>query len=247
MTPAPGATPAPEPSDELLAARERIVFEAPGHVRLLAPRASADGRSGALIAVHGYGQPPQSLLAFATLVAPPHVPIVVPEGPSTFYRRPSSRGSRKGGIGHGWIADPDRADTDRRNDALLGAALDLALERFDLDPGTVWLLGYSQGVGVATHFAASHPDRVRGLVGLAGGVPEADRPRLAALAGKPVLWVSGERDPSYPPPYTAQVVAAFEAGGAAIRHERLDADHDLLAAARNVVADWLAAQLQPSE
>ncbi|MDJ0974851.1 MAG: hypothetical protein QNJ98_10360 [Planctomycetota bacterium] len=226
-----------------MAVRERIVFEAPGNVRLLAPRQPAEGPTGALVAVHGYGQPPQSLLAYATLVAPPEVPIVVPEGPSTFYRRPSSRGSRKGGIGHGWIADPDRADTDRRNDALIGAALDLALERFELDPARIWLLGYSQGVGVATHFAASHPDRIAGLVGLAGGVPMAYRPGLSALSGKPVLWVTGTRDPSYPPDYSAAVVEAFEAGGAAIRHEALDADHDLMADARSVVAAWLEAHL----
>ncbi len=170
--------------------------------------------------------------------------IVVPEGPSTFYRRPSPRGSRKGGIGHGWIADPDRASTDRRNDALLSAAIDLATSRFELDPARIWLLGYSQGVGVASHFFANHPERLAGLVGLAGGVPRACRPGLSALDGKPILWVTGSRDPLYPPEYSAAVVEAFRDAGAAIQHEMLDADHGLLPDARAVVGRWLAAHVR---
>ena len=215
-------------------------------MRLLAPREPGTGPVPALVAVHGYGQPPQSLLAFAALVAPPDMAIVVPEGPSTFYRRPSPRGSRRGGIGHGWIADPDRASTDRRNDEVLGSAIDLAQNRFDLDPARIWLLGYSQGVGVASHFFANHPDRIAGLVGLAGGVPKAHRSGLAALAEKPVLWVTGSRDPSYPPDYCEAVVDAFRAGGAAIDHEVLDADHALLPDAKSVVAEWLADRVRSS-
>ena len=106
-----------------------------------------------------------------------------------------------------------------------------------------WLLGYSQGVGVAVHFAVNNPARVAGIVGLAGGIPQALRPALTQLAGKPVLWVSGTRDSSYTPAYTAAVEESLRAAGVALETVHVDAAHDLLAPAEPAVRAWLGPRL----
>ncbi|MGE0193624.1 MAG: alpha/beta hydrolase [Planctomycetota bacterium] len=194
------------------------------------------------VLVHGYGQDAQDLVAWAQGFLPARTPIVAPEGPDAFYRRPrGGPGASTRGIAHGWLAEPRRADAERRNDALLRHALDLALQGRSAT-GAV-LLGYSQGVGVATHAAVVDRARVRGLVGLAGGIPMLWRDQLHALAGLPVLWVTGALDESYPPAYEALVVEALEAGGAHVAHVALDAGHDLLAAAVPHVRAWMAGLL----
>lgn len=208
-------------------------------------RPTTEDASGAqlVLAVHGYGMAPASMLDFAGRVAPPSAWVAAPAAPSTFYKRVRRQGSRRGGIGYGWIADPERALTDARNDEVLRAALDVMEREHGLDAPRTFLLGYSQGVGVACHFAMRHPERVAGIVGLAGGVPSAERARLTALAGKPVLWITGARDPSYPPAYSAPLLDAWRSAGVAMDAIELDEDHALLEAAAPHVRAWLKTQM----
>ncbi len=220
-----------------------VHWMASSHVRMGEPESPA-GPAPVLLAVHGYGQPPDALWAYAAPFVPASAWLVVPEGPSTFYRRARPRGSSKGGIAHGWVADPARELTDARNDALLLSALEHAHEIAPIDPARTWLLAYSQGVGVAVHFAVRHPERVAGIVGLAGGIPRALRPELARLAGKPVLWITGSLDPSYPPAYSEAVCDAWRQSGAALEAATVDAGHDLLAPAAGLVRAWLHPRLQ---
>lgn len=218
-----------------------------GYARILVPDDVPDGPAPALIAIHGYGQPCEDMLAYAQAVAPEGSLIVAPEGPSAWYRRPSTKGGAKlGGVGYGWIADPDRDAAEARNCALIRKALDLAAERHALDPARTYVLGFSQGAAVATHFAIKHPERVAGVVGLAGGAPQSWRPRLSALTDHAVLWVTGTHDASYPPAYVAALLAAFEAAGVAVESVVLDEAHGLMPAAQSTVRAWLAAQAATS-
>jgi predicted esterase len=197
-----------------------------------------------LLLVHGYAQPVEDLLGFAERVLP-GATLIAPEGPSGFYRRPRQSPPASGGTARAWIADPDRADDDARNDAFLAAALDGAARRVALDPSRLFVLGYSQGVGVATHFLASHPERAAGLLGLAGGIPAAHRPRLTRLRAKPVLWVSGRHDLAYPPEYTEHVLDALREAEVDLRSVVLETGHALLPDAEGPVCDWLATTLPP--
>ncbi len=223
--------------------RFEVSIRATGFVRLSPPRVSSS-TPPVLVAIHGYGQPPEQMLAFARSVASDEAVVIAPEGPSTFYRRARTPGgAAKGGIGCGWVADPNREATDRRNDALIDAALEQVAAQYETRPETTYLLGYSQGVGVACHFLALHPDRAAGVVGLAGGIPATFRPTLSSCRDKPVYWVTGTRDASYPPAYTSEVEAAWREAGALLETLHLDEGHDLLERASSPVRAWLRARL----
>jgi phospholipase/carboxylesterase len=215
-----------------------------GYVRMHVPEDLGEEPAPALVAIHGYGQPPAEMLAYAIDVAPPGTIVVAPEGPQAFYRRPRTPGgAAKGGVAYGWIADPRRDAAERRNDRLIAAAIDTARERHALDAERLLLVGYSQGAGVATHFAVEMPELVAGVVGLAGGVPMAWRTRLRALANTPVLWVSGTRDESYPPDYVGPLRTAFTDAGVPLEAVDLDEPHALLDAARARVRSWLSGRI----
>lgn len=222
-------------------ARKAFRFASVGHAWFEAPAGDLPAPAPCLLAVHGYGQPIAPWRAYARAVAPSAV-TVVPEGPSAFYRRSRRPADDADAVGHGWIAKLPREPFDARNDALLAAALAEALDDADADPSRVFVMGFSQGVGVALHFALSHPDRVAGVVGLAGGLAQPYRPRLEALASKPVLWITGAKDTAYPPAYTEAMLAAMTGAGLEVEAHTLDTGHDLQAPAEGRVRTWLEAR-----
>jgi predicted esterase len=182
------------------------------------------------------------MFRYARSVAPPGAVVVAPEGPQAFYAEPWRPDVARRRVGYGWVADRPRDDAEARNRDLLARALDAAQAEHALDAARTCLLAYSQGVGVAADFAVHARERVSGLVGLAGGVPEKARASLAALAGLPVLWISGRRDPYYAPAYNDAVVAAWRAARVDLTTEVLDRGHDVLEPARERVRAWIAAQ-----
>lgn len=216
-------------------------IEATAYVRMHLPEDLPDGPAPALIALHGYAQDTEAMFAYARSLAPQGAIIIAPEGPQAFYaeRWREDVGARR--IGYGWIADPNRAEAEARNRGLITKALDLADSQHTLDPERTMILGYSQGVGVAADFAVHERERVGGLVGLAGGVPTANRGALDALAGLPVLWLTGRKDRFYTADYSARVVERLAAASVALDAEALDIGHDLLAAVQPRVAAWLSA------
>ena len=218
-------------------------IEATAYVRVHVPDGLAAGPAPALMALHGYAQDGEAMFAYARSVAPPGAIVIAPEGPQAFYaeRWRKDVGARR--IGYGWIADPDRAAAEARNRAFLGKALDHAAGLHALDPARTIVLGYSQGVGVAADFAVHARERIGGLVGLAGGVPTANRPALGALEGLPVLWLTGTEDRYYAADYNAKVVERLAASGTDLDAAALELGHDLLEPVRTRVADWLAVRM----
>ncbi len=228
--------------DALPAGDDRIAvpIRATGYFRLHVPERLPDGPVPLLVAVHGYRQPPQRMLDYAVSVAPKDAIVVAPEGPSAFYGprvRERAIGRR---IDYGWIADPRRPDSEKRNRDLLAQAFAYVEGRHAIDPARTWLMGFSQGVGVATDFFVHHPERVAGLVGLAGGVPQHGRPGLDALRDRPVFWVTGSRDRDYTPEYEQVLMARFREAGVALEALEVDEPHDLLDPVKPAVSAWFA-------
>ena len=225
-------------------ARVPIEIRATGYARIHVPADLPPGPAPVLLAVHGYAHVPTEMFEYARRVAPPHAIVVAPEGPSTFYARQRlPDGGRKRRVAHGWIADEPRQPSERRNRGLISGALDHAAQHHPLDPTRSFALGFSQGVGVATDFLVHHPERVRGLAGLAGGVPAHGRRELARITGRPVLWVCGETDDAYPPLYMDALLEDFERAGVTPERLVLPTGHDLLEPARAQVTAWLATQM----
>jgi predicted esterase len=233
------------PADDAAGAeRHPIEIRTTAYVRLDVPADLPPGPAPVLLATHGYAQVPEEMFAYARAVAPQHAIVVAPEGPSTFYARERlADGTRRRRVAHGWIAEEPRQPSERRNRDLLSGALDLAARAHPLDPQRTFLLGFSQGVGVVTDFCVHEPERVRGLVGLAGGVPAHGRKPLENLAGRPVFWVSGTEDDSYPPIYMDALIEDFERAQVPVERLVLPVGHLLLEPAADAVRTWLAAHM----
>lgn len=228
-------------SDDLVPGDERIAvpIRATGYFRMHVPDTLPDRPAALLVATHGYRQPPQRMLEYAISVAPEDAIVIAPEGPSAFYGprvRERAIGRR---IDYGWIADPRRPDSEKRNRDLIGQAFDYVEERHAIDPQRTWLMGFSQGVGVAVDFFVHNPDRAAGIVGLAGGVPQHGRKALRALRDRRVFWLTGARDNDYTPEYEQTLLGCFDEAGVDVEALQFDVGHDLLDEAQDAVHAWL--------
>ena len=129
--------------------------------------ASATGGSPLLIAVHGYGAHKRYMMREARLVAPDDFVVASVQGPHQHFRR-TDGGYR---VGFGWLTDHKPDESVRLHQQFL---LDV-IGRLDgdglIDTSRVYLYGFSQACALNFRFAFSHPDAVRGVVGVCGGVP----------------------------------------------------------------------------
>jgi phospholipase/carboxylesterase len=88
-------------------------------------------------------------------------------------------------------------------------------------------LGFSNGANIAAAVLLLHPDTLAGAILIRAMVP-LDIAGGAAMAGKPVLIISGASDPIAPPENAARLAAMLRSAGAEVNHEVIAASHGLI-------------------
>ena len=120
-----------------------------------------------LVAVHGYGAHKRYMMREARLVAPPGFVIASIQAPHPHYR-PTPNGYR---IGFGWLSDHKPEQHVRLHhkfvlDVIEKLSLDIAI-----DHEKIFIYGFSQACALNFRFAFTHPEKMRGVVGICGGIP----------------------------------------------------------------------------
>jgi predicted esterase len=111
------------------------------------------------------------------------------------------------------------------------------------DAARVFLLGFSQAVGVNFRYAFTHVGRVRGVVAVCGGIPGDWEAEGKYQAGEiDVLYVAAERDEFYPAERARAYARALERRARSVELRFFDSGHEVPRAAEPVIAQWLAAR-----
>lgn len=164
-----------------------------------------------VVAIHGLGDRPESLLAMVEACKLP-IRVVAPRGPDP------------AGDGFSWFDvafGPDGATFDAegiaRSADRLAALID-DLKHTRTIPGPVVITGFSQGGILSFAVAVRHPETVGTALPLAGGLPEAlvlpDRLPAGSPAGHPVIHAfHGGADPLLPVGPTRTLVDHLAAAG----------------------------------
>lgn len=187
------------------------------------------GSGPPLLLLHGTGGDENDLLGLGEAVAP-GAPLLSPRGKvlergmPRFFRRLSEG-----------VFDED--DVRLRADELADF-VEAARRRYGI--GAPVALGYSNGANIAAAMMLLRPQVLAGAVLLRAMVPLAVPPP-ADLAGKPVLIVSGDRDPIIPAANAAGLAAQLSAAGATVSHRTLPLGHGLSQMDMALVREWLAA------
>lgn len=190
---------------------------------------AGDERRSPVLLLHGTGGDENDLIDLGAFVAPGAALLsprgnVLEAGMPRFFRR-----LREG------VFDED--DVRRRAGELAGF-VEAARERYGIAAPVA--LGLSNGANIAAAVLQLHPDVLAGAALLRAMVPLVEPPKVA-LAGKPVLLLSGTRDPIVPAANAAELAARLSAAGAVVTARTLPAAHQLSQADLDLTRTWFDA------
>lgn len=148
-----------------------------------------------LIAVHGYGAHKRYMMREARLVAPEGFVIAAIQGPHQHYRPGTDGGYR---VGFGWLSEHKPDEYVRLHHKFVLDVIDkLTAERL-IDPARVFLYGFSQACALNFRFAFTHPDVLRGVIGVCGGIPgDLDTNPVYKPFAAETLYLYGDDDEFY--------------------------------------------------
>jgi phospholipase/carboxylesterase len=183
-----------------------------------------------LLLLHGTGGDENDLLRLGQMVAP-GAPLLSPRGKVLEHGMPRFFRRLAEGV---FDEDDVRARAHELADFVAAAR-----EHYRLAAPIA--LGYSNGANIAAAVMLLRPETLAGAILLRAMVPLANADAKEGLAGKPVLIVSGERDPIAAPANAARLEAMLERAGAQVDTRVLPGGHELSQADVTLARGWLQA------
>ena len=192
-----------------------------------------------LIGLHGYGASKRQMMREAQAIVPEGFAVASLQGPHQHLKDPKEPGGPLR-FGFGWLTNfrPEESVAVHHR-ALLDLIEALTAEGV-ADPGRVFLLGFSQSCALNYRFAFTHPNVLRGVIGICGGMPgDWDRSDLYQPTAASVFHLSGEHDEFYPPARTADYAAQLRTRAREVEFKSYDAGHEIVQAMRDDIRSWL--------
>jgi predicted esterase len=192
-----------------------------------------------LIALHGYGANKRYMMREAQLMAPEQFAIASLQGFHQHIREPWQEGGPLR-FGFGWLTNfRSEESVAIHHRALIGLIETLTAEGV-ADPGRVFLLGFSQSCALNYRFAFTHPDRLRGVVGICGGIPgDWETSSTYRNAEIDVLHLAGTRDEFYSPERVQDYERQLNTRARSVEFKSYDAAHEIIPEMRPDVVQWL--------
>ncbi len=159
--------------------------------------------------------------------------------------------------GYSWARSVVRDDLDRVD---FQAALDRlsrfvseAIARYEVDPQRVICLGFSQGAALSYAYSLAHPESLRGVIALAGFLPNSANARPTASARWPsvmpawtralsrpaYLIIHGTHDEAVPIDRAREARSVLESYGAVVEYHEYRVGHKVPAQGMKEIARWI--------
>lgn len=205
---------------------------------------AGDDRPPALIVLHGRGADEQDLLPLADHL-PDSLHVLSVRAPEplgmmgyTWYDLDLSAGGL-----HESQPDPEGF---RRSLDALSEFVDAAIDRYDLDPQRVGLLGFSQGSILSLAALTERPERYDWVVALHGYLAEShdDPETLAGAAGTPVFVGCGSQDQVIPAERARQAAQTLADAGLDVTFREYGVGHGTSPREVADVAEWIAERVR---
>jgi phospholipase/carboxylesterase len=201
---------------------------------------AADRQSAPLlIALHGYGANKKQMMREAQQMAPDGFAIVSLQGFHQHLKEPKEPGGPLR-FGFGWLSNFHPEDSVHvHHQALLDLIRTLTVENI-ADPKQVFLLGFSQTCALNYRFAFTHPDFLRGVIGICGGLPgDWETSETYKPTGAAVFHLAGEKDEFYPPARVSDYEARLKLRAQNVEFKNYDAAHEIVPTMRDDIMTWL--------
>jgi phospholipase/carboxylesterase len=191
-----------------------------------------------LIALHGYAGDMTSMFRVAHKIAGGDMIAVCPQGPHQFWV-PSVDAVDSRRVGFGWLTHFRAEDSQKRHHELLERMIRSASKEWGADLRRIFLLGFSQACALNYRFAFTHPDALRGVIGVCGGIPgDFDDPKYERISGS-VLHIAARRDPYYATKKTRAFQAPLRERSRDVTYKEYDAEHVFPRRSIPAIRSWI--------
>ena len=228
---------APTTEERSLRAEIKIYYD------LYVPQDDERGARPLLIALHGYGANKRQMMREARAVAPEGFAIASIQGFHQHMRDPKEEGGPLR-YGFGWVTNFHPEESVALHHTAINTVLDSLIDEEVVDNERVFLLGFSQSCALNYRYAFTYPERLRGVVGICGGLPgDWDTSTLYRPTGASVLHLTGARDEFYTPERTRDYSERLSTRARDVEFKSYDdAAHEIVPAMREDVKAWLQAR-----
>lgn len=195
-----------------------------------------------LIALHGYGASKRQMMREARQMTPPNFAIAAPQGLYQHLKEPKEPGGPLR-FGFGWLTNfhPEESVT-LHHRALLDLIETLVKEQL-ADRERIFLLGFSQSCALNYRFVFTHPNFLRGVIGICGGLPgDWETSEVFQSAKAAVFHLAGTRDEFYGPSRVGDYAPRLRIRAHDVEFKSYDAEHEIVPEMREDVRGWLSSQ-----
>ena len=221
----------PDPNtDRALAARINLYYDL--HL-------AGSGPAPLLVALHGYGANKRQMMREAQQMAPEGFAIASLQGFHQHIRMPREPGGPLR-FGFGWVTNFRPEESVAVHHEALKDLLSKLVDEGVADSSRIYLVGFSQSCALNYKFAFSNPERLRGVIGICGGIPgDWDTNEEYHGSGLRVFHLAGTRDEFYNPERVRDYKQQLETRAGSVQFKSYDAAHEIVSEMREDIRQWL--------
>jgi len=190
-----------------------------------------------VLALHGYGMTPESMLRLTVGLVGASCTVAALQAPFQHYqelRGPRPEAAYNWGIRDHWEGSV------RLHHDMLRQSLASLQERFGLPASRCLLVGFSQPVGLNYRFAGTHSGQVGAVLGLCGGIPrDWEEPKYLPVP-IPILHISRDEDEFYPNDQVKEFPARLAAHASDVEFHLIPGQHRFPSKGAAIVRPWMA-------
>ena len=192
-----------------------------------------------LIALHGYGANKRQMMREAKLMAPENFAVASLQGFHQHIKEPREPGGPLR-FGFGWLTNFRSEESVAVHHRAVLDLIKVLSSDGVADLSRVFLLGFSQSCALNYRFAFTHPEQLRGVVGICGGIPgDWETSSTYREANIDVLHLAGTRDEFYPPERVQDYERQLKTRARSVVFKTYDATHEIVPEMRADVVQWL--------
>src|SRR5689334_9313336 len=205
--------------DRSLAARINLYYDL---------HTTVPGPAPLLIALHGYGANKRQMMREAQRMAPEGFAIASLQGFHQHIREPREAGGPLR-FGFGWLTNFRPEESVAVHHQALRDLLSELVQEGVADSTQIFLLGFSQSCALNYRFAFTYPERLKGVIGICGGIP-GDWQTNQGYHGSElkVFHLAGTRDEFYTPERVGDYKTQLETRARNVTFETYDAAHEIV-------------------
>ena len=209
---------------------------------LFVPDNEASGPRPLVVAFHGYEGNKESMMSLMRRVNSEDLIIASVQGPNSFFVRDGSAPD-KPRIGFGWMMQYKAEETMKlHHETLLSVIRDIGAEH-SINRRAIFLIAFSQSVSLNYRFTFTHPNVVRGVVAVCGGIPGDWDQDKYQKSDTDLLIIAGETDEFYPLERTRTFKDAMARRARSVEFRTFPVGHVFAREALPIINGWIKERL----